>query len=406
MNKIEPICLSTLIEESKDGEWGKGEPLPNHTEMLVIRGTAFEKLKSGSIEGIPKRYIPKAIAGRKKLQANDILIETAGGTEDMPTGRVVFISEKFISQNGKYEFTCASFSRFIRIDVNKAVPSFIYWYLRFLYEARISYMFHTQHTGVARFQWTKFSNYKLFSLPDSREQEIIASLLNCYDDFIELNNHRINLLEESAREIYKEWFVRKRFPDFQNIKFLKGAPINWEVLKVKDLVDRKKFGRTYKPHELLINGKIVVIGQSSEDLVGYHNNLPDHTATSETPMIIFGDHTCKMRVMIEPFSLAENVIPFSSKKNMPIYYLFFLIESLVETTEYKRHWGELISKEVLVADIDLQEKYSVVVKPFFEQIEILKSENDQLRQIRDRFLPRLISGKLKVKKTDKVHEQN
>ena len=69
----------------------------------------------------------------------------------------------------------------------------------------------------------------------------------------------------------------------------------------------------------------------------------------------------------------------------------------METTEYKRHWSELVSKSVLIGKPEIQNKYAEIVKPFFEQIEILKKQNTQLRQIRDRLLPRLISGKLEVK---------
>lgn len=247
---------------------------------------------------------------------------------------------------------------------------------------------------------SKLGIYKIekikVALPSLVVQQRIASILTAYDDLIEVNNHRIKLLEETARELYKEWFVRMRFPGYQEAKFVKGVPEGWEEKKVKEIVDRRKFGKTYRPEELQEHGQTIVIDQSTDPNLGYHNNIPDHNATSENPIIIFGDHSCKMQLMIEPFSLAENVIPFVSKGSLPIYYLFRLVESLVETTEYKRHWNELISKSVFVGTHDLQVRYSKFVKPFFEQIEILKQQNTHLGQIRDRFLPRLISGKLEV----------
>lgn len=233
-------------------------------------------------------------------------------------------------------------------------------------------------------------------LPSLSIQKQIASILSAYDELIEVNNQRIKLLEETARELYKEWFVRMRFPGFKEAKFAKGVPEGWVIKKVKEIVERRKFGKTYRPEELKENGDVVVIDQSTDPILGYHNNKPDHNATAENPIIIFGDHSCKMQLMIEPFSLAENVIPFVSHGKNPIYYLFYLVKSLVETTEYKRHWNELISKSVFVGTPEHQVKYSQLVKPMFEQIENLKSQNTQLRQIRDRLLPRLISGKLEV----------
>ena len=235
------------------------------------------------------------------------------------------------------------------------------------------------------------------NLPPLPTQQLIASILSAYDDLIEVNNQRIKLLEQTARELYKEWFVRMRFPGYKQTKFNKGVPEKWTIDKVKNIVNRHKFGKTYRPEELEETGNIIVIDQSTKALLGYHNNKPDHKASSEKPMIIFGDHTCKMQLMVEDFSLAENVIPVSSKKELPIYFLYYLIESLVETTEYKRHWNDLITKSVLIPTDDLQKRFSVIVKPLFEQINILNKENIQLRQIRDRLLPRLISGKLEVK---------
>ncbi|MDA0199225.1 MAG: hypothetical protein OT643_10660 [Bacteroidetes bacterium] len=206
-------------------------------------------------------------------------------------------------------------------------------------------------------------------------------------------------MEQTARDLYKEWFVRMRFPGYKQAKFKKGIPDKWAIDKVKNVVNRHKFGKTYKPEELEETGKVIVIDQSIKALLGYHNNKPDHKASAEKPMLIFGDHTCKMQLMVEDFSLAENVIPVSSKNEMPIYFLYFLIESLVETSEYKRHWNDLITKPVLIPIDDLQKKYSEIVKPFFEQINILSKQNIHLRQIRDRLLPRLISGKLQAKET-------
>jgi type I restriction enzyme S subunit len=245
-------------------------------------------------------------------------------------------------------------------------------------------------------------------LPSLPLQQRIASILSAYDDLVEVNNQRIKLLEETARELYKEWFVRMRFPGYKQAKFVKGVPDGWEMKRVRDIVDRRKFGKTYKPEELSEQGNVIVIDQSTDALLGFHNNTPDHIATSESPMIIFGDHTCKMQLMIQPFSLAENVIPIAAKDGSPIYYLYYLIESLVETTEYKRHWNDLVTKSVFVCPPPLRMKYAEMIKPFFEQIEILQQQNTQLRQIRDRLLPRLISGKLEVKAQNilKLNEQD
>lgn len=70
------------------------------------------------------------------------------------------------------------------------------------------------------------------NLPDLPTQERIADILSAYDDLIEVNNHRIELLEQAAQELYKEWFVRFRFPGHENAKFENGLPEEWTVKKL------------------------------------------------------------------------------------------------------------------------------------------------------------------------------
>lgn len=282
----------------------------------------------------------------------------------------------------------------LRLDKSKADPNYYYYFFsseigRGMVQGMV------MEVAASGIRGSDLAKLKVL-YPPLPTQQRIASILSAYDELIEVNNQRIKLLEETARELYKEWFVRMRFPGYKQAKFVKGVPEGWEIKKVKDIVDRRKFGRTYKPEALSEQGKVIVIDQSTDELLGYHDNEPDHIASSLNPMIIFGDHSCKMQLMVEPFSLAENVIPVSSKDQIPIFFLYYLIESLVETTEYKRHWNDLVTKSVLVCQPDIQKKYAEIVKPFFEQIDVLKKQNIQLRQIHARLLPRLISGKLEV----------
>ena len=70
-----------------------------------------------------------------------------------------------------------------------------------------------------------------------REQNKIAAILSAYDDLIEHNRRRIALLEKMAEEIYREWFVRQRFPGHRQVKVKKGVPEGWEVIRLSDMVE-------------------------------------------------------------------------------------------------------------------------------------------------------------------------
>lgn len=246
---------------------------------------------------------------------------------------------------------------------------------------------------------SSFSSIKVLT-PPLPIQRKIAAVLSAYDDLIENNNRRIAILEKMAGELYREWFVRLRFPGHEKTKVVKGVPEGWEVKKIGDVVDRKRFGKIYREADLQQEGNIIVIDQSTNEYLGFYNGAPEHHASRDNPIILFGDHSCKMLLMLEPFSLAENVIPFSAKGKMPTPFLFYMIHNSIETTEYKRHWTELISKEIYVPKESLQETFSNVVIDNMVQKKIYTDSNRKIKQTRDRLLSHLMSGKIDLEELD------
>lgn len=235
------------------------------------------------------------------------------------------------------------------------------------------------------------------ALPSLPIQQKIASILSTYDTLIENNNRRIRLLEQMAENLYKEWFVRFRFPGHEKLE--NGLPKEWTIKRVKDCVERLPFGRTYKVKELYKEGKVIVVDQSTSDYLGYHNDVPAHYASFESPIILFGDHSCKFYLMTRDFSLGENIIPFKSKDKNQVneYYLFFATHNLIKTEEYKRHWGRFSSMKIVIPKIELQQKFNKLIREYEKMKRYMYSQNTLLTRQRDLLLPRLMSGKLEVK---------
>lgn len=229
-------------------------------------------------------------------------------------------------------------------------------------------------------------------------QTKIASILSAYDDLIENNKKRIKILEQMAENIYKEWFVRFRFPGYETAEFENGIPKGWEVVRVKNCLKRLPFNRLYKQDELESSGKVIVIDQSSNEFMGYHNNEPSHYASFEEPIILFGDHSCKFVLMTKYFSLGENVVPFKSisTEELDNYYLYYAVHKLIVTEEYKRHWGRFTAMKIFKPQIALQRKFADFAKQLVHQKEMLWIQNQNLIKQRDLLLPRLMSGKLEV----------
>lgn len=341
----------------------------------------FEKIQHIQLKDAPSR-------AKRIVRHNDILISTVRpnlkhyGIAKNP-------SSKTVASTGFAVITC-----------KKICPDYLYhllttnWYTDFL-----SGIAESQQSNYPAFNPSLIENTTI-DLPELPIQRKIAAVLSTYHDLIENNNRRIAILEKIAEELYREWFVRLRFPGHEKVKIVKGVPDGWEPKRLKEVVDRKSFRKIYRESELQPDGRIIVIDQSVNEYLGFYDGEPEHRASENRPIMLFGDHSCKMQIMIEPFSLAENVIPFVAKGKMPTAFLFYLIHNSIETTEYKRHWSELVNKEVYIPKEHLQSEFARIVISNIHQKEKLISINRRIKIVRDRLLSRLMSGKIDVENLD------
>ena len=107
-----------------------------------------------------------------------------------------------------------------------------------------------------------------------------------------------------------------------------------------------------------------------------------------------------MQLMVEPFSVGPNVVPFKAAGELPLHYVYFVIQGLVETQEYKRHWNDLIGKPVTVGSPAIARLFSEAVEPLLALGSALLRKNLLLGRMRDLLLPKLVSGKLDVSELD------
>ncbi|HJV80162.1 restriction endonuclease subunit S [Noviherbaspirillum sp.] len=174
--------------------------------MAVIRGTDFDLVGANSLHGVPVRFIAQKAVDRKTLRPFDILIEAAGGSKGRPTGKTVFLRPGLF-ENASLPITCASFARYLRIDAAIAHPEYIYWYLQHLYRNGVIETYQVQHTGIARFQFTKFADSIEIELPSLQYQQEIADFLGSMDVRIAALRETNATLEAIAQALFKSWFV-------------------------------------------------------------------------------------------------------------------------------------------------------------------------------------------------------
>ena len=232
-------------------------------------------------------------------------------------------------------------------------------------------------------------------LPEVPTQEKIAAIVSTYDDLIENNDRRISLLERMAEEIYREWFVRLRFPGHEKVKFHKGIPEGWRIKKLQDIVELA-YGKALKEEDR-IPGDYPVFGSSG--IVGTHKSY-----LVESPGIIIGrkGNVGSVHWSEQFFHPIDTV--YYVKSDLDFYFLFFLLQSLNfinnDAAVPGLNRSQAYSNTFYLPPQFLIEKFAETTKTIFNFKNNLKEQNKTLQQTRDRLLTRLISGKLSVEDLD------
>jgi type I restriction enzyme S subunit len=404
--------LKDIITISKDGEWGKGEPFEDSMEMLAIRGTDFEDVRFGNTASTPRRHIRRQVAERKALRPWDLIIEVAGGTKNQITGRTVLLRPSLFSRS-ELPLTCASFSRFIRFNREYCDPEFMFWYLQHLYTSGLMHPYHTQHTGVARFQWTTFSEREPLELPPLQVQRRIADILSAYDELMENNQRRIRILEGMALATYREWFIHFRFPGQGKLPRvaspLGDIPQGWEVRSVKD-VATVTYGFPFQSKKFNTDGIGTPVIRIRDILDGSINTFTDEEAGPKYHLkngdILVGmDGDFHMCIWSSGHAVQnQRVARFESNGEIGNCHLFLALElpiqtwnrSIVGTTV--AHLGDMHIKTIQIAwpSVNILVKAREILEPMSQQIIALKGQIQNLRRTRDLLLPRLLSGVTQV----------
>ncbi len=249
-------------------------------------------------------------------------------------------------------------------------------------------------------------------LPPRTTQDRIAGILSAYDELIENSQRRIKILEAMARSLYREWFVRFRFPGHEKVKLVPSPlgeiPEGWEVKVVEEIVKRIPVGKKYDTKTVNQTGAVPVFDQGKSGIIGYHDDEPGVFASDISPVIVFANHTCYQRLVHNPFSAIQNVLPFVPSTGIPrnIYWLHWATNGLVMFNDYKGHWPEFASKAVIVPTPEVCKLFGNFAAPLSWQIMKLESQIENLRRTRDLLLPRLLSGQIDVEsfeiETDEV----
>ena len=363
--------------------------------------------------------------------------ETIFVKKDIPKQFLVFEDEIIYSRTGQVGYAFMGkrgvvYNNCFKIipDENKINKIFLY---KLLNTQAIRNYAQTLATGTAQqdLNHDAFKSIKI-KLPPLKTQQKIVNLISNYDNLIENNNTRIKLLEDMAQEIYKEWFVRLRFPNYENTKIVDGVPEGWEYLKLGSsnlkFIDGDR-GKNYpKQEEFKENEFCLFLSTSNVSKNGF--NFDNKQFISFEKDSILGNGKLKYKdIVITTRGTIGNVVMYESKnvyKNVRINSGMLIIRDInLVSNEYYLHQyftSYLFQKQIklfstgsaqpqlpisvlndikiMLPNENIMMKFDKLIKPIYENINNLILKNQNLKQIRDLLLPRLISGKLDIKDLD------
>ena len=257
------------------------------------------------------------------------------------------------------------------------------------------------------------NSFKTISIPlfDLGTQKKIVDILDGYEELIENNTKRIKLLEHMAENLYKEWFVRFRFPGHEEVEFENGLPKGWEVKRLYEVAN-------------------VQMGQSPESIY-YNDNgvgLPFHQGVGSYGdwYLEDGTYSTEGKRIAEPYSIIFSVRAPVGRININLNrvilgrgvasinakdgnnaFLLWLLKYMFSKEDIIGNGSiftsvtkdELLGQKLVIPDSKIVATFNQYASDIEKQIRTIYLANKNLIKQRDLLLPRLMSGKLEVKQT-------
>lgn len=445
-DELNVVAVSELAKKGvifvEDGNHGENRPLQHEFVDVGVRFIRPPDLKDGRVDFENADCINEKAFNRVRKgigKAGDIIL-----THRATVGRVA-ITEQF----DPHVFVTNPGTTVWR-SLNEKVldQQYLYCYMR-----SVAFMdqLWANVGNNCTFDYVSLTQQRalLVAFPDVEKQREIASQIRVVDKKIELNRQINHTLELIAQAIFKSWFVdfepvkakteakaENRDPEHAAMCAISGKahaeldqiprkqldqiastaalfpdemedeiPKGWETRKVEAILTRLSARVRYTKDQVKPDGSIPVFEQGAGILLGYHDGSAQFQATPEDPAFIFGDHTCVTHLACEPFDISQNVIPLKGS-DRPTAWVYYAVKDKQAFQEYRRHWMELVSKDVVVPPEPVCREFAKVILPLLLSMEANVRQSRTLATIRDAILPKLLSGELPLEAAQAIVEGN
>ena len=313
----------------------------------------------------------------------------------------------------------------LRPNTNIVLPEYLYYILRTpsFYRIADAYAIGTAQRTIGLNSLRRIK----VEIPSLSEQRKVVDYMSAFDNAIQKNSLRIKILEQMAEMLYKEWFVRFRFPGHEGVEFDGDLPSGWKKQRLED------FGITLETgsrpsggiDDSIIDGVPSLGAEAVNGLAEfdynsvryipheYFNNLK-RGRNQGNHVLVYKDGAYIGKVTIfrnefpfKEYAVNEHVFLMNAKNMMFQNYLYFTLhqkEYFTMMQNLNRNAAQPgLSKpdikriRIIVPDIDTIELFNKLIDPIFDEVFLCAKKNRELIKQRDLLLPRLMSGKLLIK---------
>ena len=262
---------------------------------------------------------------------------------------------------------------------------------------------------------SNFEKIELVAEQDKEIQKKIGIILSRYDSLIENYQKQIKLLEEAAQRLYKEWFVDFRFPGHENTTIIDGVPEGWEKKKVNSIIELQS-GFAFKSSTFDDNGayKIVTIknvkdgafdGDNVSRIVAIPEKMPKHCVLADGDILLSltGNVGRVCIVNGKNYLLNQRVAKLATDYKAFAYCLFRSRDMFIEVNNLANGAAQqnvspirIGEMKILLPNNELLQEFESIARKSIARIISLQSQHRLLTEARDRLLPKLMNGEIKV----------
>lgn len=290
-------------------------------------------------------------------------------------------------------------------------------FIKYLFDAMLKKRYKSFTQGAAQ---DNLSQGKLLSIkfpvPDFPTQKAIADTLSKYDDLIENNQRRIELLEESARQLYKEWFVRFRFPSHEHVKINDGVPEGWAKTTAEQVVKILSGGTPKTTVPDYWNGDIGFYTPKDSTNTVYVSST-EKTITDlglekcasklypkDTLFITARGTVGKLNLAQKPMAMNQSCYALVGNDPVNQIYLYFAMQAGIQQVKSRAVGAvfDAIIKDTfkaipfVVPPERLIQEFTNYAESILKQIDCLLISTEKLAQARDILLPKLMHREIAV----------